>query len=108
MSRTDIGRVLLWMSGALLSFSAMALSIRGLAGVLNIFEILSIRNGSGMLFLLVFALVRPELRHLLKTRRFPLHAFRNTIHFAATAAWAQSVLLLPLATVFALEFTTPI
>jgi drug/metabolite transporter (DMT)-like permease len=37
-----------------------------------------------------------------------LHALRNTVHFAAQVCWAQSVVLLPLATVFALEFTTPV
>ena len=33
-------RVVLWMTGALLSFSAMAVSIRVLAGTLSIMEIL--------------------------------------------------------------------
>ena len=108
MNHTDIGRVLLWMSGTLLSFSVMAVSIRGLADVLNVFEMLGIRSGSGTLILLTLIAMRPELRHALTAKRLPLHALRNTIHFAAQVAWAQSVVLLPLATVFALEFTTPI
>jgi drug/metabolite transporter (DMT)-like permease len=36
-----------------------------------------------------------------------LHVLRNTIHFGAQYLWAMSLLLLPLATVFALEFTMP-
>ena len=36
-----------------------------------------------------------------------LHAVRNAAHFAATYAWTLGVTLLPLATVFALEFTSP-
>jgi drug/metabolite transporter (DMT)-like permease len=32
---------------------------------------------------------------------------RNLVHFGGTYAWAVGVTLLPLATVFALEFTTP-
>jgi drug/metabolite transporter (DMT)-like permease len=36
-----------------------------------------------------------------------LHIARNTIHFGAQFLWATGVTLLPLATVFALEFTMP-
>jgi drug/metabolite transporter (DMT)-like permease len=36
-----------------------------------------------------------------------LHALRNSVHFASQYAWALSLTLLPLATVFALEFTMP-
>jgi drug/metabolite transporter (DMT)-like permease len=95
------------MIGALLSFSAMAISIRGLAGKLNIFEILNIRNGWGLVVLLTLVALRPELRPTLRLRRMGLHAVRNLVHFAAQYAWALSVTLLPLATVFALEFTLP-
>src|SRR5262249_14414610 len=37
----------------------------------------------------------------------PLHLFRNTVHLGAQYLWAKSLLLLLLATVFALEFTAP-
>jgi drug/metabolite transporter (DMT)-like permease len=95
------------MSGALLAFSAMALSVRGLADVLNTFEILTIRSGSGVLFLLLMLVARPHLRHQLSLRVIRLHALRNTLHFGSQVAWTKSITLLPLATVFALEFTTP-
>jgi drug/metabolite transporter (DMT)-like permease len=108
VSKNDLGRVVFWMTGALLAFSTMAVSIRELAGVLNVFEILSIRSGSGIIFLLLLALMRPSLRPLLFTRRLPLHVFRSTANFAAQASWATAITLLPFATVFALEFTTPI
>jgi drug/metabolite transporter (DMT)-like permease len=36
-----------------------------------------------------------------------MHLLRNSVHFAAQYAWALSITLLPLATVFALEFTNP-
>jgi drug/metabolite transporter (DMT)-like permease len=36
-----------------------------------------------------------------------LHILRNSVHFASQYAWALSLTLLPLATVFALEFTMP-
>jgi len=95
------------MTGALLSFSTMAVSIRGLAGRLNIFEILTIRNACGVLVLLGLAATRQDLRATLAPRRMALHAVRNSVHFASQYAWALSLTLLPLATVFALEFTMP-
>jgi drug/metabolite transporter (DMT)-like permease len=96
------------MVGALLSFSAMAVSIRelSLAG-LSIFEILAIRSGMSLVVLLTLMLIRPELRLLAQPRNMKLNLFRNTIHYAAQFAWAISLTMLPLATVFALEFTTP-
>jgi drug/metabolite transporter (DMT)-like permease len=99
--------VVLWMTGALLSFSATAVAVRGLAPTFSIFEMLAMRNAAGVLILLVLALIKPELRPGLKPRRFPLHLARNVLHFASTDGWAFSLTLLPLATVFALEFTTP-
>jgi drug/metabolite transporter (DMT)-like permease len=104
---TRLGLVVLWMTGALLSFSAMAVSVRGLAGRLNIFEILTIRSGCGFIFLLVLVAARPELRPALALRHMGLHAVRNSVHFASQYAWVLSLTLLPLATVFALEFTMP-
>jgi drug/metabolite transporter (DMT)-like permease len=40
-------------------------------------------------------------------RRLPLHVLRNGVHFGAQYLWALGLVLLPLATVFALEFTMP-
>jgi drug/metabolite transporter (DMT)-like permease len=95
------------MTGALLSFSASALAIRALAKDLNIFEILSIRSGLGLLTLLALVAVQPQLRHELALRHMGLHLVRNGTHFIGQYSWALAVTLLPLATVFALEFTMP-
>ena len=95
------------MTGALLAFSLSALSIRGLAGTLNIFEILGIRTGFGLIVLLAIAASHPELRATLRPRRMRMHIWRNSIHFVGQYTWALAVTLLPLATVFALEFTMP-
>ena len=107
MTHSHLGRVVVWMTGALLSFCAMAISIRGLAGRLNIFENLAIRSGCGVAVLLVLVASQPELRKALALKRMTLHAVRNSVHFAAQYAWALSLTLLPLATVFSLEFTMP-
>jgi drug/metabolite transporter (DMT)-like permease len=106
---TPSGRLpaVLWMIGALISFSAMAVSVRELAGALSIFEILAVRSGLGLAALLAIGATRPRLLRSLSRRHFGLHLLRNSIHFASQYAWALSVTLLPLAIVFALEFTMP-
>jgi drug/metabolite transporter (DMT)-like permease len=96
------------MVGALLSFSAMAVSIRQLANAhLSIFEILAIRSGIALLILSTMLVMRPDLRVHVRPRRMGLNFFRNTVHYASQYAWSLSLTMLPLAMVFALEFTMP-
>ena len=96
------------MLGALLSFSIMAVSIRELSrGGLSIFEILAIRSGVALLVMLSLLAARQDLRLHVVPRRMGLHLFRNTVHYASQFSWALSLTMLPLATVFALEFTMP-
>ncbi len=108
MTRRSILLVMMWMSGALVSFSATAVAVRALARSFSVFEILSLRNAAGIAILLGFALANPALRGSLRPQRMRLHGLRNLVHFGGTYAWTLGVTLLPLATVFALEFTTPI
>jgi len=96
------------MTGALLSFSAMAVSVRALAGALKVMEILALRNGGGLLILLALGAVNPALMRTVSVRRLPLHVARSTVHFGAQFLWVTGVTVLPLATVFALEFTAPV
>ncbi|HEY7231147.1 MAG TPA: DMT family transporter [Pseudolabrys sp.] len=108
MIPSKIVRVILWMVGALLSFSVMAVSIRELSrGGLSIFEILAIRSGVALLALLILLLIRKDLRAHARPRRIGLNIFRNVVHYASQFSWALSLTLLPLAMVFALEFTMP-
>jgi drug/metabolite transporter (DMT)-like permease len=96
------------MIGALLSFSVMAVSIRELAKAgLSIFEILAIRSGVALAVLFVLIVVRPELRVHMLPRRMGLNLLRNTVHYASQYSWALALTMLPLAMVFALEFTMP-
>jgi drug/metabolite transporter (DMT)-like permease len=108
VATTKLVRVVLWMVGALLSFSVMAVSIRELArGGLSIFEILAIRSGVALLVLVILLLFRPELRPYTRPRRMGLNFFRNSVHYASQFCWALSLTMLPLAMVFSLEFTMP-
>ncbi len=101
----DLRRVILWMAGALLSFSALAVSVREMARVVSVWEVLALRNVGGIVVLLAYALLARQTIG----GPFPLklHLLRNVFHFGGQACWAFGVTLLPLATVFALEFTTP-
>ena len=103
----QLARVVLWMVGALLSFCVMAVAIRKLSGPLTIMEILTLRAALGLIIVGTVALVRPRERHSINLRRLPLHILRNSVHFSSQYLWALGLVLLPLATVFALEFTMP-
>jgi drug/metabolite transporter (DMT)-like permease len=95
------------MVGALLSFCVMAVAIRRLSGPLTVMEILTLRAALGLAIIGVVAIFRPAERHSINMRRLPLHILRNSVHFGSQYLWALGLVLLPLATVFALEFTMP-
>lgn len=96
----------LWMVGALVSFSIMAVSVRELLRTMGNFEILTIRSFMSLLILL-FLLPRHGFGAL-RTRNLGLHVLRNFFHFGGQYAWVYAISLLPLATVFAIEFTMPV
>jgi drug/metabolite transporter (DMT)-like permease len=95
------------MTGALLAFSAMAVSVRALGSTLTVMEIIALRAGLGLAVMATIAGTNPQLRATINRRHWGLHLIRNTVHLGAQYLWTWSLLLLPLATVFALEFTTP-
>jgi drug/metabolite transporter (DMT)-like permease len=95
------------MTGALLSFCTMAVSVRVLAGTLSVMEILALRAGLGLAVMTTLAATRADLRATINSQHLPLHLFRNSVHVGSSFLWAMSLLLIPLAMTFALEFTTP-
>jgi drug/metabolite transporter (DMT)-like permease len=99
-------RGIFWMSGAVLSFCGMAIAARELLATMGTFEILFFRTG--VAFLIVLAMAARFGTATLGTRRFGVHLWRNLCHFGGQAAWVYSIGALPLATVFAIEFTMPI
>src|SRR5215212_9673944 len=89
----DLGRVVAWMGGAL-----------------SVFEILALRSLGGIVLLAAWAGLAPRgpgLAAIGWPMPLGLHLARNTVHVVAQACWAFGLTLLPLATVFALEFTAP-
>jgi drug/metabolite transporter (DMT)-like permease len=96
------------MVGTLFSFSLMAISVRQLGGVLNLFELLTVRAVGGLGLLFVVMAAQPALFGSLALRRPLVHLVRNGTHFIANICWTNAVILLPLATVFAIEFMMPV
>lgn len=107
MMPARLAAVVLWMGGTLLSFSILAVSIRELSESLTVFELQAVRCGVGLAIVLAVGLLRPHLWRGLTRRRLGLHFARNGVHFVAQVLWTVGITLLPLATVFALEFTMP-
>ena len=96
----------LWMLGALSSFTAMALGGREMSGAgMNTFEILFFRSLVGLF--IVSALLSKYGWRQISTGRFGLHLLRNVGHFGGQFGWFYGIALIPLAEVFAIEFTTP-
>ena len=99
-------RAVLWMSGAVLSFSTMAIAARQLLAHMGAFQILFLR--SVVMLALVLVIVAQAKDAVTATRRLPLHALRNLVHFGGQYCWVFAIGALPLATVFAIEFTMPV
>jgi drug/metabolite transporter (DMT)-like permease len=96
----------LWMGGALLSFCVMAIAVRELLRAMGSFEILFLRSVVSLVLMLV---VVPYFGlRALRTQRFGLHVLRNVLHYGGQYSWVYAIGLLPLATVFAIEFTMPV
>lgn len=107
---TDGSRPLLaavWMTGAIISFSSMAVAGRALSGELDTFEMMMYRSFIGLAVVVPIGLVTGKLREI-RFDRLPLHFLRNLAHFTGQNLWFYSLTLITLAQVFALEFTSPI
>ncbi|MCZ4266556.1 DMT family transporter [Rhodobacteraceae bacterium G21628-S1] len=100
-------RAAIWMIGAILSFSAMAIAGREASLSLDTFEIMMYRSFVGVV---VVAVAITVLRrwHMVSTKRLAQHGLRNMAHFTGQNLWFYAVSVIPLAQVFALEFTSPI
>jgi len=99
-------RAALWMLGAVLSFSLMAIAVRELLRDMGVFEILFLRTL--VTLLLVLAVLPRSGIAPLRTRRFSWHFWRAMMHLGGQLSWMYAIAALTLATVFAIEFTMPV
>ena len=100
-------RAVFWMLGAITSFCLMAIGARELDGHIDKFELLAIRSMLGLVLLVIIMNVikRPT---LMFSKRIKTHLWRNVFHFIGQFSWLVGIGLLPLAQVFAIEFTVPL
>ncbi|WP_280174111.1 DMT family transporter [Agrobacterium tumefaciens] len=96
----------MWMAFSMASFIGMSVGSRELAATLSIRKVLFFRALVGLIVILaVGRMLLPEIR---KMKLVKLHVLRNVVHFSAQYFWTIGIVMLPLASVFALEFTMPI
>ena len=97
----------LWMIGAIVSFSAMAVAGREAGAELDTFEIMLDRSAIG--FVIVAAILTAGGHWgVVRLTHIRQHILRNCAHFAGQNFWLFAVTVAPLAQVFAIEFTTPL
>lgn len=97
----------LWMTGAIVSFSSMAVAGRAVSFELDTFELMMYRSLIGVALVLVIGGALGRLRDV-TTRSLHIHAVRNVAHFTGQNLWFFAITVIPLAQVFALEFTSPL
>ena len=96
-----------YMSGAIVSFSAMAVAGRAISFELDTFEIMLFRSLVGFMTVLTIGYFAGSLNQITR-RRIGLHLMRNVSHFTGQNLWFFAITAAPLAQVFALEFTSPL
>jgi len=96
-----------YMSGAIVSFSAMAVAGRAISFELDTFEIMLFRSLVGFMTVLTIGYFAGSLNQITR-RHIGLHLMRNVSHFTGQNLWFFAITAAPLAQVFALEFTSPL
>jgi len=96
-----------WMLGSIASFSSMAIAGRAVAPVLDTFELMTWRSIIGFFLVIGIGGVMGQLSQI-RGNRLGTHLVRNVFHFAGQNLWFWALAMIPLAQVFALEFTSPL
>ena len=100
-------RAAIWMIGAITAFTLMAVAGRAAALNLDTFEIMFYRSCVGFAIVMACAVGFGTLDQV-RADRLGLHFIRNVAHFTGQNLWFYAITVIPLAQVFALEFTGPI
>ena len=90
-----------------ISFTTMAIAGRELGAGFDTFEIMLYRSAIGLMIVLILAYATGTLRQI-GIREWRTHLIRNVFHFTGQNLWFYAVTVIPLAQVFALEFTSPL
>lgn len=115
MMTLNVRRSALWMVGAIIAFSLTAIAGREAThslseSPLTISQLVFFRNIVGLALILAVIFLRygGKSRELLTSHSLTLHLGRNFSHFCGQWCWFYGLALLPIAQVFAIEFTVPI
>lgn len=100
-------RAAFWMLGAIFSFTTMAIAGRELSLSFDTFEIMLYRSAIALIIVLILAYSTGTYRQV-GIGAWRTHLVRNVFHFTGQNLWFYAVAMVPLAQVFALEFTTPL
>ncbi|WP_458790562.1 DMT family transporter [Yoonia sp. MH D7] len=100
-------RAATWMIGAIVAFTTMAIAGRAASLNLDTFEIMLYRSLVGFSIVMIAGWAMGTLNQINRDR-IGLHALRNLCHFTGQNLWFFAITVIPLAQVFAVEFTTPI
>jgi drug/metabolite transporter (DMT)-like permease len=100
-------RAALWMLGSVGAFSTMAVAGKEVSAVHDSFEIMTLRSAVGLPLVLAIARATGQMDQI-KVQRFGGHLLRNVMHFTGQNLWFFALTLIPLAQLFAIEFTSPI
>jgi len=103
----NVLRAALWMTGAITSFSLMAVAGREVSVDLDTFELMMYRALIGAVVVTGIGMATGRLPQV-RTRRLGLHAVRNLCHFTGQNLWFYGIAMIPLAQLFTFEFTTPL
>ncbi|GAB5467143.1 MAG: DMT family transporter [Rhodospirillales bacterium] len=98
----------LWMGGVLTSFLLMAVAVREASAGLSAIDLLFYRSLVALLIVVTLAGASKGGLGLLRTRRPGAQALRNVCLFVGQFGWIYAIAAIPLAQVFAIEFTTPL
>jgi len=96
------------MAVALFAFSGIAVAAREAGGKLAALDIMVYRSWLGVVILLAVQYANGRGIADLRTGQLPLLTMRSMVHFIAQYAWLVAVTLIPLAQLFAVEFTAPL
>ena len=97
----------LWMMGAVVSFTLMAVAGREVLHELDTFEVMMYRSFMGICIVLIFSKVAGTVSEI-NSQQLTLHLTRNITHFTGQNLWFFAVTAITLPQLFAFEFSVPI
>ncbi len=98
----------LWMAGTLAMISLLAVAGRETMRTLPTMDMIFYRSWMSLPVVVLIALATGHRLSFVATQRIGMHAWRNAAHLAGQFTWFWAITQIPLAEVFALEFTTPL